>query len=115
MDRKKANLLFNIFSTLLWVTILIVVIFRIFYVYTDGQWSYTIICSLCVCYIVGVGSLLLYLLTRKWGREYIIEAYKEWFRKEEQKKLAKRAKFWDTWYNGPSFMDHFKDDDPWRY
>ena len=89
------------------------------YLESEGDWGYTIILGVLFLILYFCFLYIRFIFISKARRRRFIKELKEELEEKEnkrlEKKLAKRAKFWDTWYNGPSFMDHFKDEDPWRY
>lgn len=115
MDRKKANRSFRRYLLLIGTIIVIFISFRIPYVTSKGDWFMTIFIGACILYLILFSIEMGILLTRKWGRRLIKDDIKRWCKKQEIKRLEKRERFWYNWYHGPSFMDHFRDDDPWRY
>ena len=117
MDRKKANQLFDIFSTLLGAIIIAFIAMRWTYVTSEGDWLFTI--------LFGISSLILFFyliyvkitFSSKARRRRFIKEFKESAEEQENKRLEKkRAKYWRKRGYGSSYMDMFRDDDDlWRY
>ena len=114
---KAGRIKWNIFCitvmSLLWVVP--IVFYRLGYVW--GGWGVSLFSG----FAFSLGFfIMLFLISasmsrggRKFLREWMAEDKKRREKKQEEKEL-KRARFWYNWHYGPSFMDRFRDDDPWK-